>query len=243
VSEVSRKNGRSATSLRPIEIIPGVNPYAEGSAEVSFGDTKVLVAATVELEIPRWKEPGSGGWITAEYGMLPRSTHTRNRREAASGKQGGRTQEIQRLIGRSLRQAVALENLGDLTIRLDCDVLQADGGTRTASITGAWVALHQALKWCKENAHIDRLVEVDQVAALSLGLVDGRPLVDLDYQEDTTADFDLNLVFSSSGRLIEIQGTGEKRAVSAEELQHLISLGLNAARELFAKQTEVIGAE
>ena len=235
-----RIDDRKADQLREIEIVPGVNPHAEGSVEVSFGKTKVLVTASVEREVPRWMREGEGGWITAEYGMLPRSTHTRNRREASGGKQGGRTLEIQRLIGRSLRQAVSLKKIDGITVKIDCDVLVADGGTRTASITGAWVALAQALRWAEQEGLIDADIGLKQISAVSLGVVAGEPLLDLCYEEDSAADFDLNLVCNEDGDFIELQGTGEKRSVNEEELSQLLALGKKGLAEIRKKQLEVI---
>ena len=203
---MTRKNNRSNDEMRPLEIEVGVNKHAEGSALVKFGDTHVICTASIENHVPRWMRGSNEGWITAEYGMLPRSTHERMNREAARGKQSGRTMEIQRLIGRSLRQAVDLKYLKDKTINVDCDVIQADGGTRTASISGACVALFEAIK----NSHDDQRAIKEYVAAVSIGLKDGRPLLDLDYEEDSSADTDLNVVMTESGGIIEIQGTAEK---------------------------------
>ena len=186
---MTRKNNRSNDEMRPLEIEVGVNKHAEGSALIKFGDTHVICTASIENHVPRWMRGSNEGWITAEYGMLPRSTHERMNREAARGKQSGRTMEIQRLIGRSLRQAVDLKYLKDKTINVDCDVIQADGGTRTASISGACVALFEAIK----NSHDDQRAIKEYVAAVSIGLKDGRPLLDLDYEEDSSADTDLNL--------------------------------------------------
>lgn len=214
---------------------PGVSPYAEGSVEVSFGNTKVLVTASVEQETPRWMVPGSGGWITAEYGMLPRSTHTRCRREAASGKQEGRTLEIQRLIGRALRAAVDLKKMDGITIRFDCDVIVADGGTRTAAISGAWVALAQAISWLQARGQAVDL-ELKQIAAVSVGVVGGTEVVDLCYDEDSTADFDLNLVFTDNGELIEIQGTAERMSIPLASLQRLLGAGLTSCKEIMEIQ-------
>ncbi|MDC1131395.1 ribonuclease PH, partial [Gammaproteobacteria bacterium] len=199
---MTRKNNRSNDEMRPLEIELGVNKHAEGSALIKFGDTHVICTASIENHVPRWMRGSNEGWITAEYGMLPRSTHERMNREAARGKQSGRTMEIQRLIGRSLRQAVDLKYLKDKTINVDCDVIQADGGTRTASISGACVALFEAIK----NSHDDQRAIKEYVAAVSIGLKDGRPLLDLDYEEDSSADTDLNVVMTENGDIIEIQG-------------------------------------
>lgn len=235
-----RKDNRAETQLREVQIIPGVNPYAEGSAEIRFGDTSVLITASVEQEVPKWLEPGGRGWITAEYGMLPRSTHRRSSREAVLGKQSGRTMEIQRLIGRGVRAAVDLEQLSGLTIKLDCDVLVADGGTRTAAISGAWVALFLAVEWAKKRELIDPGTKLTKVAAVSVGVVRERFLVDLDYAEDSTSDFDLNLVFNEREELIEVQGTAEKRAVAPAKLSRLIDLGSSAALKIFEEQQRAI---
>jgi ribonuclease PH len=191
---MTRKNNRSNDEIRPLEIEVGVNKHAEGSALIKFGDTHVICTASIENHVPRWMRGSNEGWITAEYGMLPRSTHERMNREAARGKQSGRTMEIQRLIGRSLRQAVDLKYLKDKTINIDCDVIQADGGTRTASISGACVALFEAIK----NSHDDQRAIKEYVAAVSIGLKDGSPLLDLDYEEDSSADTDLNVVMTES---------------------------------------------
>ena len=191
---MTRKNNRLNDEMRPLEIEVGVNKHAEGSALIKFGDTHVICTASIENHVPRWMRGSNEGWITAEYGMLPRSTHERMNREAARGKQSGRTTEIQRLIGRSLRQAVDLKYLKDKTINIDCDVIQADGGTRTASISGACVALFEAIK----NSHDDQRAIKEYVAAVSIGLKDGRPLLDLDYDEDSSADTDLNVVMTES---------------------------------------------
>lgn len=218
-----RIDGRDQWDIRPLQITPGVNPYAEGSAQIECGRTKLLVSASVEKEVPAWMKSAPGGWITAEYGMLPRATHTRNKRESTQGKQSGRTLEIQRLIGRALRAAIDLDKLPGLTIRVDCDVVCADGGTRTAAITGAWVALAQAMKWAKEQKLVEPDFPVHQVAALSLGVVKGTPMLDLCYEEDSNADFDMNVVIDSKGGLIEVQGTAEKDSISAEVFANLLA--------------------
>ena len=215
---MTRKNNRQNNEMRSIEIETGVNKHAEGSALIKFGDTHVICTASIENNVPRWMRGSNEGWITAEYGMLPRSTHERMNREAAKGKQSGRTMEIQRLIGRSLRQAVDLKYLKDKTINIDCDVIQADGGTRTASISGACVALFQAIK----NSHDDHRAIKEFVAAVSIGLNDGTPLLDLDYEEDSSADTDLNIVMTEKGGIIEIQGTAEKHPFTKEQLDEMI---------------------
>ena len=220
---MTRKNNRSNDEMRPLEIEVGVNKHAEGSALVKFGDTHVICTASIENHVPRWMRGSNEGWITAEYGMLPRSTHERMSREAARGKQSGRTMEIQRLIGRSLRQAVDLKYLKDKTINVDCDVIQADGGTRTASISGACVALFEAIK----NSHDDQRAIKEYVAAVSIGLKDGCPLLDLDYEEDSSADTDLNVVMTESGGIIEIQGTAEKYPFTKNQLDEMIESASN----------------
>ena len=215
---MTRKNNRSNNEMRSVEIAVGVNKHAEGSVLIKFGDTHVICTASIENHVPRWMRGSNEGWITAEYGMLPRSTHERMNRESARGKQSGRTMEIQRLIGRSLRQAVDLKYLKDKTINIDCDVIQADGGTRTASITGACVALFEAIK----NSHDDQRAIKEYVAAVSIGLKDGHPLLDLDYEEDSSADTDLNVVMTESGGIIEIQGTAEKYPFTKDQLDEMI---------------------
>ena len=217
---MTRKNNRSNDEMRPLEIEVGVNKHAEGSALIKFGDTHVICTASIENHVPRWMRGSNEGWITAEYGMLPRSTHERMNREASRGKQSGRTMEIQRLIGRSLRQAVDLKYLKDKTINVDCDVIQADGGTRTASISGACVALFEAIK----NSHDDQRAIKEYVAAVSIGLKDGCPLLDLDYEEDSSADTDLNVVMTESGGIIEIQGTAEKYPFTKKQLDEMIAV-------------------
>ena len=225
---MTRKNNRSNDEMRPLEIELGVNKHAEGSALIKFGDTHVICTASIENHVPRWMRGSNEGWITAEYGMLPRSTHDRMNREAARGKQSGRTMEIQRLIGRSLRQAVDLKYLKDKTINVDCDVIQADGGTRTASISGACVALFEAIK----NSHDDQRAIKEYVAAVSIGLKDGRPLLDLDYEEDSSADTDLNVVMTESGGIIEIQGTAEKYPFAKSQLDEMIESASNGIADI-----------
>ena len=225
---MTRKNNRSNDEMRPLEIELGVNKHAEGSALIKFGDTHVICTASIENHVPRWMRGSNEGWITAEYGMLPRSTHERMNREAARGKQSGRTMEIQRLIGRSLRQAVDLKYLKDKTINVDCDVIQADGGTRTASISGACVALFEAIK----NSHDDQRAIKEYVAAVSIGLKDGRPLLDLDYEEDSSADTDLNVVMTESGGIIEIQGTAEKYPFTKSQLDEMIKSASNGITDI-----------
>ena len=235
-----RRSGRGANELRPIEIVPNFLAHAEGSALVSFGNTKVIVAASVEERVPPHLAGTGRGWVTAEYGMLPRSTHTRSAREAARGKQGGRTLEIQRLIGRSLRAAVNLDRLGPLTITLDCDVIQADGGTRTAAITGAWVALVQATRRLKEEGRIRKDPILRQVAAVSVGIVEGEALLDLDYVEDASAEVDLNLVASAEGEIIEVQGTAEEKPFTRAQLDAMLERGLSGIARLVEVQRSVL---
>jgi len=235
-----RHDGRANDQLREVSIRTGVNPYAEGSAEIRCGGTLVHVTVSVEDDVPRWMQDESQGWITAEYGMLPRSTHTRMRREASGGKQSGRTVEIQRLIGRSLRQAVDLKDIPGLSFRVDCDVLAADGGTRCASITGAWVALVSAIDWCVEQGRLEKRPRLNQVAALSLGGKGEDLLLDLCYEEDSSTDFDLNLVFCGADALVEVQGTGEQRSVKLEEFPSLFALGRKGVCELFEHQNKAL---
>lgn len=229
---MTRINNREINQMRPIEIEIGVNKHAEGSALIKFGDTHVICTATIENHVPRWMRGSNEGWITAEYGMLPRSTHSRMNRESARGKQSGRTMEIQRLIGRSLRQAVDLKFLKDKTINIDCDVIQADGGTRTASISGACVALFEAIK----NAHGDHRAIKEYVAAVSIGLQDGAPLLDLNYEEDSTAETDLNVVMTESGGIIEVQGTAEINPFTKEQLDHMLSMASDGIRNIIEIQ-------
>ena len=229
---MNRENNRKPSELRNISIETNVNKHAEGSALVSFGDTKIICTATIENQVPRWMRNSDAGWITAEYGMMPRSTNERMNREAARGKQGGRTLEIQRLIGRSLRQAVNPEYLKDKTITVDCDVIQADGGTRTASITGGCVALFLAIK----NHLKDHRAIKDYVAAVSLGIVDGEILVDLDYNEDSNAETDMNIVMTGSDSLIEIQGTAEENPFSKDQLNDMIMLASTSIKSLIEIQ-------
>ncbi|MDC3244901.1 ribonuclease PH, partial [Gammaproteobacteria bacterium] len=227
-----RSNNRKPNELRELTIEPNVNIHAEGSVLVSFGNTKVICTATIDTNVPRWMRGSDEGWVTAEYGMLPRSTNERMGREAARGKQSGRTQEIQRLIGRSLRQAVNLKYIKGKTINIDCDVIQADGGTRTASITGGCVALFLALK----NHHDDHRAIKTHVAAVSLGILDDQVILDLDYNEDSSAETDLNLVMTDSLELIEIQGTGEEAPFSKEQLNEMIEVGSSAIADIIEKQ-------
>jgi ribonuclease PH len=225
-----------------VRITRGFTRHAEGSVLVEFGDTRVLVTATVEEGVPGFMRGKGEGWITAEYGMLPRSTHTRSAREAARGKQGGRTLEIQRLIGRSLRAIVDMRALGERTVTLDCDVLQADGGTRTASITGAYVALADAMTTLVRRRVLTASPLHGQVAAVSVGIVRGAPVVDLDYPEDSAAETDMNVVMNNGGGFVEVQGTAEGHAFRRHELDQLLDLAANACQHLFAVQLEALQA-
>ncbi len=229
---------RPADSLRPLSIERGAAPEAEGSCLISAGSTRVLCAATVQAGVPAWRAGSGKGWVTAEYAMLPRSTRTRTPRER--GKVGGRTQEIQRLIGRSLRAVVDLDALGENTILLDCDVLGADGGTRTASITGAAVALHDACEWLVSQGRIARSPVRELVAAVSVGLLDGRALLDLDYAEDVAVDVDMNVVALESGTLVEVQGTAEGAPFRRDQLDDLLDLATAGIRSLLAAQREAL---
>ena len=237
----SRPSGRAPDQLRAVCLSRKYTKHAEGSVLVECGDTKVLCTASVLEKVPPHVKGSGGGWLTAEYGMLPRATHTRGDREAARGKQSGRTQEIQRLIGRSLRAAVDLDKLGERTIHVDCDVLQADGGTRTASITGAWVAVHDAIEWLVKEGKLPASVIRDQVAAISVGIWNGVPVLDLDYAEDVACDTDMNVVMLA-GNLIEVQGTAEGAAFSRAELNALLDLAEKGIRELMAAQKAAIAA-
>lgn len=237
-----RANGRSVDELRPIVLEPGWSPYAEGSCLARFGATHVLACATVEERVPPFLRNKGRGWVTAEYGMLPRSTHSRTGREAARGKQSGRTMEIQRLIGRSLRAVTDLELLGERQIVLDCDVLQADGGTRTAAITGAYVALHQALAGLVAKALLPALPLREAVAAVSCGIVGGEVLLDLDYAEDSTAEADANFVVAGSGGIVEIQATAETRPITTAEFARLSELATQGIERLFAVQRAALEA-
>ena len=236
-----RPSERAPDQLRAVTLETGVNRYAEGSCLVSFGHTRVLVTATVEENVPGWMRNKGAGWVTAEYGMLPRATHTRGRREAAAGKQTGRTQEIQRLIGRSLRAVVDLKALGERQITLDCDVVQADGGTRTAAITGAWVALRLATKYLLDEGVLKTDPIVGQVAAVSCGVFNDVPVLDLDYEEDSTAEADSNFVLTGVGDIVEIQATGEKRGFTRAEFEALFGLAEKGINQLFALQRAAIG--
>jgi len=236
-----RPSGRAADALREVSLETAVSRYAEGSCLAKFGQTHVLCTASVEQGVPGWLKGQGRGWVTGEYGMLPRATHTRGRREAAQGKQSGRTQEIQRLIGRSLRSVVDTKLLGDRTITIDCDVIQADGGTRTAAITGAWVALSKACKYLLEEKVIKETPVTGQVAAISCGVFEGAAVLDIDYAEDSNAEVDCNFIMSGDGRLIEVQATGEKRPFSDEEFAELMRLAKLGCGRLFEMQLKAVG--
>ncbi len=227
-----RPSRRAADEMRAVSFERGVLRHAEGSCLVKFGETHVLVAATLEERLPPWLKGQGRGWVTAEYGMLPRATHERTRREATAGKPSGRTQEIQRLIGRSLRAIVDLEKLGERQITVDCDVIQADGGTRTASVTGAWVALHDCLSWMKSRGMLATIPLRDQVAAVSCGIIAGEPRLDLDYAEDSDAHTDVNFVMTGSGGFVEIQGTAEKTPFSEDEFNAMLGLARKGIAKL-----------
>ena len=241
--KIRRPSGRAADQLRKVRLKTGAAKYAEGSCLVQFGNTHVLCAASVEERVPPWMRGGGSGWITAEYGMLPRSTHTRTAREAARGKQSGRTQEIQRLIGRSLRATTDLEALGERQIRLDCDVLQADGGTRTAAITGAYVALHLACEKLVRAGALEALPMIDMVAAVSCGLYEGAEVLDLDYDEDSNAQADANFVLTASGRIVEVQGTAEDRPFTRAQFVRLLDLARNGTDQLAVAQRAALGLD
>ena len=240
VSETARKDGRSAAALRPVSFQRSFTRYAEGSVLVTFGETKVLCNASVEESVPSFLRGEGRGWVTAEYSMLPRATHSRSPREATRGKVGGRTHEIQRLIGRSLRAVIDLEALGERTIQLDCDVLQADGGTRTASITGAYVALADAIGGLLGKGLLARSPLKESVAAVSVGIVEGRPVLDLNYDEDFRASVDMNFVITASGRFVEVQGTAEEEPFTLAELDALRDLALGGCRDLALLQQQVL---
>lgn len=237
--EIVRASGRAADQMRTVRLERDVMKHALGSCVVEFGDTKVLCAATIEDGLPAWRRASRCGWVTAEYAMLPASTNRRTNREV--GKRKGRSMEIERLIGRSLRTVVNLRALGEYTVTVDCDVIQADGGTRTASITGAWVAMHDALMAWVEAGKIARLPITGQVAAVSMGVVDGCELLDLDYSEDSNAEIDMNLVATDSGEIVELQGTGERTPFDRQRLNRLLDLGDAGIAKLVALQNEVTG--
>jgi len=236
-----RPSGRRADELRPIRIERGFTRHAEGSALIAMGETQVLCTASVEEGVPAFLRGAAQGWLTAEYGMLPRSTHTRTRREAAEGRQSGRTQEIQRLIGRSLRSVTDLSLIGERTIRVDCDVLQADGGTRCAAITGACVALADAIRWLKERDLVSGEPLRDFVAAVSVGVVNGAGVLDLDYAEDSACDTDMNVVMTGAGGFVEVQGTAEGAPFSREQFDALLALAEGGIAHLIAEQEQALG--
>jgi len=235
-----RPSGRRPDQMRPVSFEKGFSKHAEGSCLVRFGDTHVLVTASLEERVPPFLRNSGRGWVTAEYGMLPRATGDRMRREASAGKQSGRTQEIQRLIGRSLRAVVDLGAMGERQISVDCDVIQADGGTRTASITGAWVALHQCFSWMQERDMIKEIPLKDHVAAISCGIYEGTPVSDLDYAEDSTADTDANFVMTGSGGIVEIQGTAEGDPFTETQFNELMALAKASIRDLVEMQKQVV---
>ena len=236
-----RIDNRENNQLRPISFVRNFTKHAEGAVLVSYGDTKVLCTASIETQVPRWLKGTGKGWITAEYGMLPRATHERTQREAAKGKQSGRTQEIQRLIGRSLRAMVDLEKLGENTIHIDCDVLQADGGTRPASITGAAVALVDALEKLQAAKKLKADPLVGLVAAVSVGIKNGEVLLDLNYSEDSSCDTDLNVVMTQKGEFIEIQGTAEEKPFTRAQVDEMLAIAEEGIKQLIAEQQAVLG--
>ncbi|MBU3730726.1 MAG: ribonuclease PH [Beijerinckiaceae bacterium] len=235
-----RPSKRAPDQMRPVSLERGVARYAEGSCLVKFGETHVLCTASLEERGPAWLRGSGKGWVTAEYSMLPRATQERTRREVTSGKPSGRTQEIQRLIGRSLRAVVDLSAIGEKQIIVDCDVLQADGGTRTASITGAWVALHDCIQWMRSRSIITTNPLRDHVAAISCGIAQGVPVLDLDYAEDSTAETDANFVMTGTGGIVEVQGTAEGKPFSSDELLHLMALANKGIAELVALQKKAV---
>lgn len=235
-----RPSGRNPSELRSVRITPNCNKYAEGSCLIEMGDTKVICTASADFRIPSWMAESGKGWVTSEYGMLPRATGTRNDREAAKGKQSGRTQEIQRLIGRSLRAAVDLSKLGPMTLKIDCDVIQADGGTRCASITGAYVALALAVAKLQKEGRFEENPLFAQVAALSVGIYNGTPVCDLDYIEDSHCGTDMNVVMTNQGGFVELQGTAEGRVFTRQELNQLLDLAENGLSQLFEYQRSAI---
>src|SRR5262245_9198413 len=239
--EPGRPSGRGAHELRPVRIQRQYTRHPEGSVLVEFGDTRVLCTASVEERVPPFLKDSGRGWVTAEYGLLPRSTNTRTEREAARGKQSGRTQEIQRLIGRSLRSVVDLTSLGGRTVQVDCDVLQADGGTRTAAITGGFVALHDALSWLASKGAFASIPVRDFVAAVSVGIYQGTPVLDLDYAEDSASGCDMNVVMTGAGSFVEVQGTAEGATFSRAELDALLGLAQRGTAQLVSEQRRALG--
>jgi len=237
---MQRFEGRKPQEMRRMKIARNYNMYAEGSAYVEMGRTILICTASLEYKLPQFLRGSGHGWVTAEYGMLPRSTRERMSREATAGRRGGRTLEIQRLIGRSLRSVIDLEALGEYTIWLDCDVLQADGGTRTAAVNGAFIALYDALRLMVQEKKLPEMPLKDFVAAVSVGIVDGQPLLDLDFEEDSRAEVDMNVVMTGSGKLVELQGTAEKRAFSREELEEVLNLAAGAIERVISLQRKVL---
>jgi len=236
-----RPSGRATDEMRPVTFTRNFTCHAEGSVLVEFGNTKVICTASIEENVPGWMRGKGKGWITAEYGMLPRSTHSRMGREAARGKQSGRTQEIQRLIGRSLRAIVDMEALGERQIMIDCDVIQADGGTRTASITGAYVAMYDAMQKLMKKRNLKRNPIHGQLASVSVGIYDGAPVLDLDYPEDSNAETDMNVVMNSGGHFIEVQGTAEGHAFTRTEMNDMLGLAEKGIQEIMVAQRDVLG--
>jgi ribonuclease PH len=241
MQDIMRPSGRAPNQLRTVTLEPGANKYAEGSCLVSFGDTKVLCTASLDERVPPFLRNTGKGWVTAEYGMLPRSTHTRTDREAAKGKQSGRTQEIQRLIGRSLRAVTNLDKMGERQVKIDCDVIQADGGTRTAAITGSYVALALAFEKLVKDGLIGASPLVGQVAAISAGLFEGTAVLDLDYAEDSNCQADANFVLTAAGGIVEVQGTAEKDPFSEQQFMALLGLARLGTTELFTHQRKALG--
>jgi ribonuclease PH len=239
-TEMQRPSGRRHDELRPVRLTRNYTKHAEGAVLVEFGDTKVICTASVDEKVPPFLKGKGQGWMTAEYGMLPRATNTRSDREAARGKQSGRTQEIQRLIGRSLRSVFDLAALGERTIQIDCDVIQADGGTRTASITGAFVAAYDALRWLRARGMIEKLPVLDFVAAVSVGVFQGVPLLDLDYLEDSACETDMNVVMTGAGGFVEVQGTAEGRPFTREQMDTLLELARQGITSLVAAQKKAL---
>ena len=238
-----RPSGRATDEMRPVTFTRNFTSHAEGSVLVEFGNTKVICTASIEENVPGWMRGKGKGWITAEYGMLPRSTHTRMGREAARGKQSGRTQEIQRLIGRSLRAIVNMEALGERQIMIDCDVIQADGGTRTASISGAYVAMYDAIQKLMKKRNLKRNPIHGQLASVSVGIFEGAPVLDLDYPEDSNAETDMNVVMNSGGHFIEVQGTAEGHAFTRSEMNDMLALAEKGIEEIMVSQRTVLGME
>jgi ribonuclease PH len=239
-TEMQRPSGRRHDELRPVRLTRRYTKHAEGSVLVEFGDTKVICTASVDEKVPSFLKGKGQGWMTAEYGMLPRSTNTRSDREAARGKQSGRTQEIQRLIGRSLRSVFDLPGLGERTVHIDCDVIQADGGTRTAAITGGFVAAYDAVRWLRERGMIEKLPVLDFVAAVSVGVFQGVPLLDLDYVEDSACETDMNVVMTGAGGFVEVQGTAEGKPFTREQMDTLLELARRGITSLLAAQKSAL---